>query len=197
VLTLIQEVLTEASSGSLGSLTKIIAQVEAYINGLPSSLQTCLQSSGPEQEGNAIQTALHIAGMPTSEIIAKVTSYITLHLSTIVADVKTMNTAFGAGQFQAVGTDACQVAQAIFGSTWLVGRSYISDASANVCDIATGIYTQAGLPAPTAMCSCADETTAANLLTLIGEVLQEASSGSLSVITKIEQQVEAFIATVP
>jgi len=65
-------------------------------------------------------------------------------------------------------------------------RSYIQDNSANVCLIATGIYAQAGLPSPTSICSCADETTAGNLLTLIGEVLTEASSGSLSVITKIE-----------
>jgi len=35
------------------------------------------------------------------------------------------------------------------------------------------------------------------LIVLLGEVLQEASSGSLSVITKIEAQVQAFIATIP
>jgi len=78
-----------------------------------------------------------------------------------------------------------------------VNRSYVSDANANVCALITGVWTQASLSAPTVICSCWDETTSANLLTTLGEVLQEASSGSLSVLTKIEQQVKAFIATIP
>jgi len=98
-----------------------------------------------------------------------------------------MNTAFDAEQFTAVGTDACELAQAVFGDETLLNRSYITDNNANVCDITTGVWAQAGLAAPSAICSCLDETTSGNLLTLIGEVLTEASSGSLSVLTKIEQ----------
>jgi len=148
-------------------------------------------------EATAIQAALHISGLTPTQIETKVISYVTLHLATVVADVKTMNTAFDAEQFTAVGTDACELAQAVFGESQLLKRSYIQDNSANVCDIATGIWVQAGLTSPTNLCSCADETTAGNLLTLIGEVLTEASSGSLSVLTKIEAQVQAFVQSVP
>jgi len=99
-----------------------------------------------------------------------------------------MNSNFDSESFTAVGTQACQIAQAIFGSSeeMPLARSYISDANANVCDIITGVFTQGKLPAPTVICSCWDETTSANLLTTLGEVLQEASSGSLSVLPTIE-----------
>jgi len=110
---------------------------------------------------------------------SKIESYAVFHLAALVADVKTMSTAFDNEQFTTVGTDACQVAQAIFTSTDLF------DANTNVCDLLTGIWTQAGLTSPTAICACFDPTTAQNILTLVGQVLTEASSGSITVIAKI------------
>jgi len=67
------------------------------------------------------------------------------------------------------------------------GVKSIESANSNVGEILTGVWVQAGLTSPTAIIACFDPTTSANLLTLIGEVLTEASSGSLSVLTKIEQ----------
>jgi len=111
-----------------------------------------------------------------------------------------MNSNFDSESFTAVGTQACQIAQSIFGNSedyFNLARSYISDANANVCDLITGVWTQAKLNAPTVICSCWDETTSANLLSTLKEVLQEASSGSLSVLPTIEAQVKAFVASIP
>jgi len=82
-------------------------------------------------EATAIEAALDLTNMSTATIIAKVTSYITLHLSTVVADVKVMNTAFDGEQYNAVGVDACKLAQAIFTSSMFptLKRCYINAAT--------------------------------------------------------------------
>jgi len=48
--------------------------------------------------------------MSNSQIEAKIIAYAALHVPTLVADCKTMYTAFDANQFTTVGVDACQVA---------------------------------------------------------------------------------------
>jgi len=60
---------------------------------------------------------LNIAGLSPQQIEAKIEQYAVFHLSTLVADVKSMNTAFDSEQYASVGTQACKVAQAIFGGS--------------------------------------------------------------------------------
>jgi len=81
--------------------------------------------------------------MTPQQIESKIESYAVFHLAALVTDVKNMNTAFDNEQYTSVGTQACQVAQSIFGSSDTMKpllSSYISDASANVCDIITGVW---------------------------------------------------------
>jgi len=123
--------------------------------------------------------------MTPQQIEREIESYAVFHFAALVTDVKNRNTAFDNEQYTSVGTQACQVAQSIFGSSDDM-LALVGDANANVCAILTGVWTQAKLSSPTAICGCFDPTTSTNLITLIGEVLTEASSGSLSVLTKIE-----------
>jgi len=66
-----------------------------------------------------------------------------------------------------------------------------------ICGFFAGAWNQAKLATTDIVCECFDTTTAANLQTLIGTILTQAASGSLSAITEIVKEVDAFNATVP
>jgi len=114
LIVLLGEVLQEASSGSLSVITKIEAQVQAFIATIPPADITCLNSTASLAEVSQVETAYGIAGLSTQQIVSKIESYAVFHLSTLVADVKTMNTEFDAEQYEQVGESIGTVAQAIF-----------------------------------------------------------------------------------
>jgi len=192
LLNLIGECLTQASSGSISALTQIIQEVEAFTKTVPAAVTQCLNGTGPQAALLQAEQAYNIAGLSAAQIESKIESYVVFHLAAVVAQVKQTNTDFTAGNFDAAGHDAGKLAQSIFGGSMSVG-----DANADACALLNGVYEKGGLPDPTDVCACFDETTSQGLLTLVGECLTEAASGSLSALTEIQEQIAAFNATIP
>jgi len=71
------------------------------------------------------------------------------------------------------------------------------DAGSTLQQLLNGGFEQAGLSDPTTIVSCLDATTAQNLVSLLGEVLSQAADGTLADISKIEQEIESFVSSVP
>jgi hypothetical protein len=194
LLNLIQEILQQASSGSVSALTKIIAEIEAFNASLPAAVTQCLQGSGPQAALVQAEQAYNIYGLTQAQIESKIETYVVFHLSAVVAAVtKTLND-FNAGNYDQAGHDAGALAQQIFPSS---SMKIVGDPQGNVCQLLDGVWEQANLADTTVICSCFDETTSQNLLTLIGTILQQASSGSISALAQIIKEIEAFQATVP
>jgi len=85
---------------------------------IPQSDLTCLNGTVPTQEAQQVEAALHLNTLTPTQVVEKIVAYAALHLATLVADCKQMNTAFDASQFTTVGTEACLIAQAIFGDSY-------------------------------------------------------------------------------
>jgi Zn finger protein HypA/HybF involved in hydrogenase expression/extradiol dioxygenase family protein len=197
LLNLIGQVLQQASSGSISALTQIMAEIEAFNATIPAAVQTCLAGSGPQAALASALTAYHLAGLTPAQIQSKAEAYILFHLAAVVAQIKQTQSDFNAGNFQTAGMDAGKLVQSVFGTT--LSMKFENDGETNypICQLFNGVWEQANLADTTVICSCFDAPTAAALQTLIGTILQQASSGSLSAITQIVKEIDAFNATIP
>jgi phosphoglycerate dehydrogenase-like enzyme len=122
-----------------------------------------------------IQNALnayHIAGLTSQQIQQKVEKYALTHIFALHKDAVQANNDFQAGNYQQVGHEAGAILQAIFGN----GRfafGNLRDDKDTLQLIFNGFFEEGGLPDPTTVVNCFDDTSATLTVQTIGKLLDQ------------------------
>jgi len=112
LMTLIGNLLQQATTGLISNIQKIEQEVKAFVQSIPEPVQQCLNTS---QDSIKVAQAFCVYNQDPNAVQKKVEEYVVMHFSELKADVATMNTDYSAGNYNQVGKDGGAVLQEIFG----------------------------------------------------------------------------------
>ena len=134
-MNLVGQILTQASAGSITALTKIEGEINDYVNSLPASVSECL--AGNQEIASAV-AAYGLTNADQTAIEKKVTTYLLFHLSAVTASVKSINSAFTAGNFDNAGQQAGALVKKILGVSSTTEFLTSGDAVTDVSELIDG-----------------------------------------------------------